>query len=398
VFNNNFENDKNKHFEQKSLSGSVLNGSMNGSSLQFLNASNKINLNNNIENSSSLENEDKNNVKEESIDSLMNFSNKILPSSLKITLIFICFITIVYLICCIFNIIILFNENNIINYSINLSMNILERVPRLMGTLIYLCFTIIRNDEYLMKGSPFIDNQAKYLSYFEAESSYYSEDIMNRYFKNKYFGVLLRDNLRINYNFNNYLFQDDNNIFTNTKEWEILLRKSDYFCINAAVGEVLSFQEEYTPYDFIKEVDYYATNCKQDNTGINESGVQLEITFILQEITNKYIEFITYNNSHTSLEQARKNFFGSKDIRRIIVDMQLSLILYYNTITYAVNLDFDKKNSTIINQQILFSVLLFAINIIIIIGLILSFRKNEKYKELFGYFSEIPKININYNN
>ena len=97
---------------------------------------------------------------------------------------------------------------------------------------------------------------------------------MNKYFKNKYFGELLRDNLRINFNFNNYLFQENNNIFENTKKYEELLRTGDYFYIYAAVGEVLSFQEEYTIYDFIQEVDNYATNCKQDNTGINESGIQ----------------------------------------------------------------------------------------------------------------------------
>ena len=370
---------------------------MNGSSLQFLNNSNnnKLHLNNNIQNNI-FENEEKNNNKEESIDSLLNFSNKILPNSLKISFILISFITIIYFVCCSLNIIILLNENAIIKYSVNLSMNILERIPRLMGLLIYACLTIIRNDEYLMEGSPYNDNQSKFLSYFKADSLYYSEDIMNKYFKNKYFGELLRDNLRINFNFNNYLFQENNNIFTNTKKWEELLRTGDYFCIYAAVGEVLSFQEEYTIYDFIQEVDYYATSCKQDNTGINESGIQLEITFILQEIANKYIEFINYNISNTSLEQARKSFFGSSDIRRIIVDMQLSLILYYNTITYAVNLDFDKKNNTIINQQILFSVLLFAINIIIIIGLLFSFNKNEKYKKLFGYFSKFPKMD-NYN-
>ena len=50
---NNIEYDKNKRAEQKSVNGSLLNGSMNGSSLQFLNASNKIHFNNNIENNSS---------------------------------------------------------------------------------------------------------------------------------------------------------------------------------------------------------------------------------------------------------------------------------------------------------------------------------------------------------
>ena len=69
--------------------------------------------------------------------------------------------------------------------------------------------------------------------------------------------------------------------------------------------------------------------------------------------------------------------------------MQLSLILYYNSITYAVNKDFEKKNVEIINQQILFSEILFLINFIIIIGLYFSIKKNEKYKILFAYFSKL---------
>jgi hypothetical protein len=121
----------------------------------------------------------------------------------------------------------------------------------------------------------------------------------------------------------------------------------------------------------------------------------LEITYILEEITNKYIEFITRNNSNITMEQARKNFFGSSDIRKIVVDMQLSLILYFNTITFAINNDFINKNNKIINEQILYSAVLAIINFIIILGLLLSIKKNEKYKKLFGYFSEIPKSNYN---
>jgi hypothetical protein len=218
---------------------------------------------------------------------------------------------------------------------------------------------------------------------------------MNKYFKNKYFGKLLKETLRINYNFNNYLFQETNDIFTNTKKWEDTLNIKENFCINAAIGEVLSFQNEYTVYDFTNEINYYATRCKKDNTGINESGAQLEINYILQEITTKYIEFITRNNSNLSTEQARLNFFASQDMKRIIVDMQLSLILYYNTIAYTVTLDFEKKNNKIINEQIIFSAVLFLVNLIIIIGLLFTITKNEKYKELFCYFSEIPNINDN---
>ena len=397
---NNQENDKSKPSDKNSFGGSLLNGSMNGSSsLLFLNNSKKLSLNNNIENNSYLQNsndkEEKENSKEESIDSLLNMSNKTLPKSLNLFLIFISLTLLVYYGVCILNIVGLIQENKIWKYSIYLSMNLLERVPKLMGMLIYACLSIISGNDSVISGSPFTDPQSKYLSYFQANSLYYSEDVMNKYFKDKYFGVLLRDNLRINYNYNNYLFQETNDIFTNTKKWENSLNEAGDFCINSALGEVLSFQEEYTVYDFAKEINNYATNCKADDTGINESGAQLEITYILEEITNKYIEFIAKNNSNITLEQARKNFFGSSDIKKIVVDMQLSLILYFNTITFAINNDFIIKNNKIINEQILYSGILAAINFIIILGLLISIKKNEKYKKLFAYFSEIPKSNYN---
>jgi len=391
-------NEKGKPIDRSSFGGSLLNGSMNGSSsLLFLNNSKKVPLNNNIDNNSFLQNsndkEEKENSKEESIDSLLNMSNKTLPKSLKLFLFFILLAMIIYLGICTLNIIGLFNENKIWKYSIYLSINLLERVPKLMGMLIYACLTIIAGVDNVVAGSPFTDPQSKYLSYFQANSLYYSEDVMNKYFKDKYFGVLLRDNLRINYNYNNYLFQETNDIFTNTKIWENALNEAGNFCINSALGEVLSFQKEYTVYNFANEINSYANSCKNDDTGINESGSQLEITYILEEITNKYIEFIARNNSNITLEQARKNFFGSSDIRRIVVDMQLSLILYFNTITFAINYDFINKNNKIINEQILYSIILSVINFIIILGLLLSIKKNEKYKKLFGYFSEIPKSN-----
>ena len=388
--------------DKNSINSNILNGSMNGSSLLFLNNSNnKISLDNNFKNNNSFientkENDENKNSKEDSIDSLLNISKKILPNSIKISLFFIFLGIIIYLIFCFWNIIIVFSEDKIWRYSINLSMNVLERIPRLMDMLIYACLTVINNNDKLLKGNPFNDNQSKYLTYFKTNSLYYSEEMMHKYFENKYFGELIRDNLRISYNLDNYLFQENENIFTNTKEWELELRKSGYFCINAAKGEVISFQEQYSIYEFAELMNYYGTSCINDNTGINDSGAQLEIIYILQEITNKYIEFITYNISNITLEEARKKFFGSSDLRRIIVDMQLSLVLYYNTICYAVNKDFDKKNHTIIIQQILFSILLFFINFFIIIGLIASFKKNENYKKLFCYFS-INSINNNNN-
>ena len=104
------------------MNGSLLNSSMNGSSIQFLNKSNKINLNNRIENninspfvSKLKENEENKVSQEETVDSLMNFVIDILPDSHKFSLIFI------------------------------LAMNILERVFRITELFLYSTETTILN-------------------------------------------------------------------------------------------------------------------------------------------------------------------------------------------------------------------------------------------------------------
>ena len=394
-------NKYNNNFLYKNTSnGSFLNGSINGSSIQILNKSNnsKVPLNNNFENNSSFssdinEKDQKNISQEDSIDTLLKFSNKLLPNSIIISLILITICVIIFSLLSYLNISELDNENKMWKNSIYLSMNILERVPRLMGIVIYACITLISNNPNIIEGSPMNNNQIKYISYFKANSLYYSEDVMNKYFKTNFFGELLRDNLKINYNFNNYLFQKEHNIFTKTQEMETNLNKGGYFCIYSGIGEILELYEELTNYEFIEKLNNKVLNCQKQNKGINESGAQLEITYILQEITNKYIEFITYNSTNISLNTARENFFYSSSIKRIFEDIQYPLLMYYNSIIYSVKSDLNNQNSSIANKQILYSCLLFWANFILILCLLFSITKDEKNKKSFSYFSEIPKIN-----
>ena len=129
---------------------------------------------------------------------------------------------------------------------------------------------------------------------------------------------------------------------------------------------------------------------------MNQVGIQVEITYIIQIITNKYIEFINYYDSKLTIDEVRINFFGSRDVKRIIIDLSLSMVLYFDIITYSIYKDFGGQNNSIINKEIIFSFLLFVISFAIIVGLIISVDKNESHKKLFTYFSQIP--NINYNN
>jgi hypothetical protein len=272
-------------------------------------------------------------------------------------------------------------------------MNILERIPKLMEMLIYSCIIVITNNQNIIKGSPENDNQPKYLTYFKENSLYYSDDIMNKYFKNDFFRELLRDSYRINYNYNNYLFLEEDNIFFNVIHWENIFNKGGYFCIYASIGEELDSYEGNNIYDFIKEVEYNVLKCKEKKAGINESGAKLEINYILQELANRYIEFITYNNSNMNLSEARANFFNSNDIKKIFNDMEDSIIIYYNTIINAVYLDFQTKINKLIKVQIFYDICLFLFIIIITICFLFVYIKVERYKKLFSYFSEIPRMN-----
>ena len=391
-------NEKKKNFTKKIKDkGSMLNKSMNGSSFQFLNNSNKLDINN-IENnnsyqSNSNEKEQNNNSQEESVDSLLKMVSQILPGSIKISLVFMIISIIFYSSINFGNIFEIFSENKILKFSINLSMNIMERIPKLIAMIIYACMTVISNNKNFIELSNIKENNLNYLTYFELNSIYYSEDIMNRYFKNHFFGKLLKDNLRINYNLANYLHQEENNMFKITRDMDKKLNKAGYFCIYAGIGDTMNNQEELENYNFIKKAENRSLSCIKDNHGINDSGIELEINYIINEITNKYIEFITFNSSSIDLEQARENFFGSADIKRIFGDIQYPFVMYYNTIIYTINLDFDNQKNTILKRQNLFTFILFIINIAIILFLIFSIKKDEKYKEMFFYFSGIPKYN-----
>ena len=397
----NILSNKNQIFEQNNIKGNLLNDSMNGSSLQFLNNSNKkIFLNNNIEeennnnNAYIAEKNDKeleNDYEETSIDLLMKIANKIIPNSFKIYSFLILFGLLIYILLCILNIIEIYNQSKIWDFSINLLMNILERMPRLLGLVLYPCINVISNN---INNITNINNHlSKYLDYFEANSLYYSEDILNKYFNNNYFGQILKDNLRINYNLDNYL--TSNTIFTNTRKWESLLNLEGYFCIYGAMGKIELFNPFISFYDYIKFVDNNAINCFKENTGINEYGVKNEINYIIQEITNKYIDFITYSNSNMTLQQARTNFFNSKEIKRIFIDFQNSFLLYFNTIINTIGMDFKELKITIGSSQNLYSYFLFLINYVILFFIILTISKGEKYKRLFIYISEIPKNFVN---
>ena len=95
-----------------------------------------------------------------------------------------------------------------------------------------------------------------------------------------------------------------------------------------------------------------------------------------------------------NLSKARQNFINNTDFEKVITDVRMYLLFYFNIITYSVKEDFEKQNSETNKNQIIYSVLFIIVNVEIIISLFFIFSKVEKYKKLFSYFSIIPKDDI----
>ena len=408
IISNDKSEKKNIPLDENSMNGSLLNFSMNGSSIQFLNKSNKLNLNNRIENinnigntpfDAKLEEIEENKVsQEETVDSLMKLVINILPVFHIISLIFIVVNIIIYLGICGLHIYETYGQLNKYSFSINLSMNILERVPRIMELLLYPTITIVLNQTDLIAPT---GHQSPYLEYFVIESIYYSEDLIATYFKKSLFGEILKDNLKLKYNLENYLYDNKFSLFKNVQSWEKKLNKFGDFCINLPLGQIIIAENNdlianYSNlYEFFDGLNKQAIICKMEFLGTKDSGIKVEFNFILQEITTRYLEFVSFNKtSDKLLKQAMNNFIHSEGFNKAISDAKMYLLFYFNIIAYYIKQDFGDQNNDMLNTQIIYSILFLVINIEIIISLMFIMAKEEKYKQYFSYFSTIPKEEI----
>ena len=399
-------NSNNNKDEQNSMNSSLLNSSMNGSSIQFLNKSNhQLNLNNKIENinntpfDSKIEENEENKVsQEETIDSLMKFVLNILPNSHRFSLIFILINSIIYLGICGINIYEIYDQLYRYKFSINLAMNVLERVPRIMELVLYPSITILLNDTDLIKP---VDHQSPYLEFFVIDSLYYSQELIDTFFKNSLYGQILKDNLKLKYNLENYLFDNKYSLFKKVQYWERKLNIIGEFCINMPLGQIIGGEETeiigvYSNlYEIMEALNNHSIICKTNYPGMKDSGIKIEFNFILQEITTRYLEFVSLNKStQENLKIAIDNFIKSDGFEKALSDLKMYLLFYFNIISYNIKQDFNEQNNEMTNAQIIYSVLFLIINIEIIISLIIIMTKEEKYKKLFGFFATIPKDEV----
>ena len=416
------KNPKNgNEIEQFSIGGSYLNNSMNNNSslLQLINnkkdkdAMNKLKadkksksnerknkskkkLKNEINNNAII-NEDENMFyeNEDTLDILKN-TNTIIPFSVTLSIMLSLLLSFLFLLIIILNISDIYKKRNIWEYAINLSMNYLDKIPRVLELFFstFLSIIIGRLDVGVYyKKEEYQDYQQRFLTYFTQFKNYEKSELISSSLKDSLFANKLYDNYRIKKNIefgeNDKFFKG---YFTQTRIWNKKLNEKELFCINSALGAVLFYNKWISTLDtYFSYADIISNSCTDENEKINESGLDLEIDLILHEITYLYIDF--EGRMDIDIKDARKQFFENGNFIRMLKDMNIPFTLAEGSIYSAIYTDMNNLNEYISFFEIIFINITFLINFVILAFLIIIFIVNEKCKKILVFISKIFKKN-----
>ena len=411
---NNKVKKKGDGYEQNSLNGSLFNNSM----LQLLNKkknkdeidklkeeNKKQNKNNNDYNNNKkkLKNKSNNNAGDINDDKifreteetlgLLKTNNKILPRTLFLSIYISIIFTLFFLATISLNLIDINKKRNVWEYGINLSMNYLEKIPKLTELGLYLFLTVILNIEEEENYYPidiYQNYQARYLTYFTQMKRYDNSELISSSIKDSVFANKLYDNYRIKKNiefcendefFKKYFLRSKNN---NKK-----LNEKNKFCINSALLGVLFFNKWITTLDTYTEyADLIASCCLDENDKISESGLDLEIDLILHELTYLFNEF---EARHSNITLARQKFFENEIFIRMLKDMNIPLTFASGALFSSVNNDLNALNSFFSYVEMIFIVVTYIIDALFFCFLIFMISNNEKNKNILYYIQKILK-------
>ena len=416
------KNPKNgNELEQFSIGGSFLNNSMNnnGSMLQLINnkkdkdAMNKLKGNkkgksNEKRNKSKkkLKNEINNNVminedekmyyeNEDTLEILKN-TNRLIPFSISLSIMLSLLFSFLFLLIIVLNIIDIYRKRNIWEYAINLSMNYLDKLPKVIELAFSTILSIIVGKLDLgayYKKEEYPNYQQRFMTYFTQFKNYENSDLIPSSIKDSLFANKLYDNYRIKKNIE---FSENDNFFkgyfTQTKLWNKKLNEKEYFCINAALGGVLFFNKWISTLDtYYFYMEIITNSCNDENGKINESGLDLEIDLILHELTYLYIDFEGRMNS--DVNAARKQFFENENFIRMLKDMNIPFTFAGGTIYSAINTDMNNLNRYISFFEIIFNIITYFVNFVFLVFLMIMLIVNEKSKKILVFISKIFKKN-----
>ena len=411
--------DKNKDgFEQNSINGSLFNNSLNNNSMvQLLNKKNnkdsinKLNDNNRSKYKKVQENKNKKKLKEE-IDTniisnfddklfkdneetmeLLKSNHKILPNTIFISIYISLIFFVLFFITIFINIVDIHKKRNLWEYGVNLSMNYLEKIPKIVELGLSTFLTIILggfDEERYYPLQEFKNTNFKYMDYFSTMERYDNSELISSSIKDSLFAKELKDNYRIKKNIefceNDEFFK---NYFHNSKNWNKKLNEKNNFCINSATKGVFFFNGWIKTLDtYFEYVEQMAVNSFEENEKICESGLDLEIDLILHELTYLYIDF---EERKSNITYAREKFFENENLIRMLKDMNIPFTFASGTLFCGAKEDMDELNNLFSFYEIIFIISTYLTDGIFLVFILMMISFNEKNKSILVFIQSILK-------
>jgi len=175
---------------------------------------------------------------------LLKTNKKLVPLNTIIALYISIIFTLLFLGTILISLFDLYRKRATWEYAVNLSMNYLEKVPRIieLGFTAYLSAILgkFRAKYYPLDEYKLI--QQRYLTYFTTLKGYDQSELIATSMNASYFMNKLYDNYRLRKNLE--FCENDNSFkshFTHTKYWSKKLNEKNSYCSNAALGGCLFF-------------------------------------------------------------------------------------------------------------------------------------------------------------
>ena len=410
---NNYQKMKND-LDQNSMNGSMLNNSINNNSsmVQLINKNNNKNALNEIkatrksanrgkitkknkvlkQNKIKKLNEEEKIFKEnEDVLELLKSNRKIVPLNSIISIYASIVLALVFVATLIISLFDLYKKSDLWEYAVNLSMNYLEKVPKVIeiGFTAYLSAILGKFKAKYYTLNEYKSHQNLFLTFFLNRKGYDKSELISTTMNASYFMNKLYDNYRLKKNLefceNDVFFR---NHFKETKYWIKKLDEKNSFCVNAALGSALFYNKQLiTVFDYFTYVDQMAYSCREEGEKLDESGLDLEIDFILQELTYSFNDF--QQQMKTNLTLARNAFFGNQNNLRILKNLNVPFTFGSGVLYLAVDKDMKTLTNYISRYELIFISITFIIDGLFLLYIFWTITFIEKDKNTLIYIARI---------
>ena len=411
---NNYQKIKND-LDQNSMNGSLLNKSINNNSsmVQFLNKNNNKDILKDLKNerkstnkikkgkkSRISKNNDVNKIKfkedekifkeNEDILELLKTNRKIVPLNTIISIYVSIILTLIFLATLLISLFDLYGKRTTWEYAVNLSMNYLEKVPKIieLGFTAYLSTIIGRFKAKYYPLEEYKSRQSLYLTYFTKIDGYDKSELISTSMNASYFMNKLYDNYRLKKNLE-YCVNDGSfgGHFKYTKYWMQKLDERNNYCVNAALGGCLFYNKGLaTLFDYYTYVDQMAYSCREEGEKLDESGLDLEIDFVLQELNYMFSDFEQQMKKNLTI--ARNKFFGNPNNLRIMKDMNVPFSFGSGALYSAVDRDMKELTNYISKFEVIFIIITFIIDGLFLLFIFWIIALNERDKNILIYIAK----------